>query len=396
VNRRHFLLAAGGLAAGGLRAAPAAKETVKLVSSLPRAGPDKGATDGMVNAVRLAIRERKGLAGGLKVELLDWDDAGDAGRWAAEQESGNADRAVKDEDVVAYLGPYNSGAAAVSMPVLNRAGLVQVSAACTAPGLTTKTDEGDPDVYRPSGKITFCRVCPTDATVGPLAASFARDGLKAKSVYLLDDGEEYGKSVATDFGKACERLKLKVLGRDSIDPRRDGFAAQAAGVKGRAPDVVFFGGTTHTGAGRLAKDLAAAGVTVPLVVPDGCYETAFLEDAGADALKNCYVTVGGADPALLTGKGAAFAKAYKEAFGAAPDGYAVYAYEAAGVVLAAVDRVKKRDREAIRRAVLATRDYEGILGKWGFDPNGDITLQQATVHNVEKGAFTPVKVLTLR
>jgi branched-chain amino acid transport system substrate-binding protein len=108
------------------------------------------------------------------------------------------------------------------------------------------------------------------------------------------------------------------------------------------------------------------------------------------------LVVGGVDPTLLTGKGAAFVKAFTEAYRAVPDGYAVYAYEAAGVVLAAIDRVRKKDREAIRKAVLATRDYEGGLGKWGFDANGDTTLQQATVFKVEKAGFAPVKLVTAR
>jgi branched-chain amino acid transport system substrate-binding protein len=395
VDRRAFLLTTGGLIAGARVGTAAPKETIKIVSSLPRRG--RNTTDGIVNGIRLALEARKGEAGGFKIEYLDWDDGNADGRWTAEEEAANARKAINDADVMAVIGPYNSGAAAISMPRLNEAGLVQVSPAATAPSLTKKVAglDGEPDRFRPAKRVTFCRTCPSDDVVGPLGAVFARDELKVRTVYVLDDGEFYGKMVATDFKTRCEGFKVKVLGHESIDSRSDDFAALAAKVKASAPDLVYFGGTAHTKGGPLAKDLAGAGVTVPFLAPAGCYEPAFIESAG-EAVKSCYVTAGGVLPARLTGKGAEFVKTYKEKFREDPDPYAVYGYEAAGVVLAAIQRVGKRDREAIRKAVLATRDYDGILGKWGFDANGDNTLGHMTVFKVEKGEFVPVKVLSTK
>jgi branched-chain amino acid transport system substrate-binding protein len=395
VDRRAFLLTTGGLIAGARVATAAPKETIKIVSSLPRRG--LGMTNGIVNGIRLALEARKGEAGGFKIEYLDWDDSGPDGHWTAEAEAENARKAIDDADVMAVIGPYNSGAATVSMPLLNRAGLVQVSPAATAPPLTKKVagQDGEPEKYRPAKRVTFCRTCPTDDIVGPLGAAFARDEWKVRTVYVLDDGEFYGKMVATDFKARCEELKVKVLGHESIDIRSDDFAALATKVKGQAPDLVYFGGTAHTKGGPLAKDLAAAGVKTPFLVPDGCYEPAFIESAG-EAAKSSYVTAGGLLPAKLTGKGAEFVRAYKAKFGEDPDPYAVYGYEAAGVVLAAIQQVGKKDRDAIRKAVLATKDYDGIIGKWSFDANGDNTLQHMTVFKIEKGEFVPVKVLSTK
>ena len=74
--------------------------------------------------------------------------------------------------------------------------------------------------------------------------------------------------------------------------------------------------------------------------------------------------------------------------------YAIYGYEAAKVVLEAVKSVGKKDRDAIRKAVLATKDFDkGALGKWSFDADGDTTLQVITVSKIEDGKFKPVKVL---
>jgi branched-chain amino acid transport system substrate-binding protein len=132
--------------------------------------------------------------------------------------------------------------------------------------------------------------------------------------------------------------------------------------------------------------------------PDGCYENAFIESAGADVLNNrCYVTIGGTDPSQLTGPGAEFVKKYKEKFQTEPEAYAVYGYEAAKIVLEKIKEVGKKDREAIVKAVLGTKDFDkGALGKWSFDENGDISLQKLTISKVVDGKFKPVKSIDFK
>lgn len=412
MNRRTFLasalatgLSASGVSAsgvsGGLRpplAGADPKEKVKIVSSLPRVGSAKGQTDGIVNAIKMALADvEKGLP--FEVVYEDWDDAtARAGTWAAEKEAANAERAVADKDVMAFIGPYNAGAARVSAPILNKAGLVQVSPSVSWPGLTRSAPGGDsdePDKYRPGKKVTFCRVCPHDASQGPLSADFAADELKVKSVYVLDDKELYGSSVATGFKTRCAALKLKVLGHESVARGAD-LKALLKKVKDANPDLVYFGGTTQSGAPKLATEMKAAGVSCPLLLPDGAYEQAFVEAAGEDVLGalKVFVTVGGINPAHLKGAGADFVKRYTMKYDKAPDAYAVYGYEAAAVVLEALRAVGKRDREAVRKAVVGTKDFEkGLLGKWSFDADGDTTLQPLTVTAIEKGKFRAVKVL---
>jgi branched-chain amino acid transport system substrate-binding protein len=132
------------------------------------------------------------------------------------------------------------------------------------------------------------------------------------------------------------------------------------------------------------------------MVPDGCYESAFIAAVGADAFDTlkCFVTVGWMDPAQLKGVGADFVKRYKEKHGKAPEEYAAYGYEAAAVVLEALRVMGKKDREAVRNAVVGTKNFDkGLLGKWSFDADGDTTLQPLTVTTIEKGKFRSVKVM---
>jgi branched-chain amino acid transport system substrate-binding protein len=400
MDRRTFLALAASSAALPASARED-KKVIRIISSLPRTGSAQGQTDAIVNGIKMAIADYDGKVAGFEIKYSDMDDAtAIEGQWTAKMEAVNAMEAVEHRDVMAYIGPYNSGAAKVSIPILNEAGVVQVSPACTWPGLTKKMKgeekSGEPDIYRKSGKVTFCRVCPHDASQGPLTAAFVAKELKAKSVYVLDDKELYGKMVADGFVEACKKLKLKVLGHESIDSRATSYKELMAKVKKAAPDAVFFGGTSQSGGPQLAKDMKNDGPDCPLVVPDGCYEEAFLKGAGAENLNGrCYATIGGIDPSQLEGAGAAFVKRYKKEFKLEPEAYALYGYEAAKVVLEAIKAVGKKDREAIRKAVLATKDFDkGVLGKWGFDADGDTTLQHLTVSKIENGKFVPVKTFT--
>ncbi|HEV3137170.1 MAG TPA: branched-chain amino acid ABC transporter substrate-binding protein, partial [Pirellulales bacterium] len=116
---------------------------IKIVSSLPRTGSAKAQTDTIVNGIKIALAEADSKAGGFEIAYADWDDAtAGAGQWTAEAETANAARAVRDPDVMIYIGTYNSGAAKISMPILNKAHLLMISPANTWPGLT-KPDKGD-------------------------------------------------------------------------------------------------------------------------------------------------------------------------------------------------------------------------------------------------------------
>lgn len=398
MNRRDFL--AAGLAATALPAFAQQKGTIKIVSSLPRTGSAKGQTDGIANAIRLAIDEAKGTIAGFKIEYRDLDDASaETGQWEAAKEADNARSAATDADVMAMIGPYNSGAAKVSMPILNEAGLLHITPAATWPGLTTKVPgdkPGEPDIYRPSKRVTFCRVVPTDFIQGVLSADFAHDDLKVKSVYILDDKEVYGQGVASLLKKRCEELKVKVLGHESINTAAPNYAALMAKVMAANPDFVYFGGTSQSGGPQLAKDAFKAGLKCPLMFPDGCYEEAFIQAAGAENVNGrCYVTIGGIDSSQLPERGKAFVKRYAAKYKREPEAYAIYGYEAAKVVLEAIKTAGKRDRAAVLKAALATTDFDkGALEPWGFDANGDTTLKQLTVSKIEDGKFKPVKLVT--
>ncbi|HEY2759544.1 MAG TPA: branched-chain amino acid ABC transporter substrate-binding protein [Pirellulales bacterium] len=371
-------------------------KTIKIVSSLPRTGSAKPQTDTMVNAIRLALDEVGYKVGDFTITYKDLDDAtASAGQATDDQEMANALEAANDQDVMAYIGPYNSGVARGSMRLLNQAGLLMISPANTAVGLTKPGlgEKGEPKKYRPSGKINYFRVVPADDLQGDCAAQWARD-MDMKKVYVLDDKTAYGKGLADIFEKRAKALGLSIVGRDSLEPNTQEFRSKITQILSKEPDLVYFGGTTQTKGGQFCKELYDADFKGKLMVPDGCMENAFIDAAGPkNANDHVYVTFGGVVPSKLTGAGKEFVDKYKAKYGNMPEAYALYAYEATKVVLDAIRKAGVKDREAILQAARQTKDFPGALGTWSFDENGDTTLKKLSGSVVHDGQFEFVKML---
>lgn len=387
-------------------APPPRSETaeIKIVSSLPRTGSARGQTDTIVDGIKLALHEVQSTVtlGGkpYKIQYLDLDDAtAAAGQWTAEAETTNARLAKSDPDVMVYIGTYNSGAAKLSMPILNRAQILMVSPANTAPGLTKpNTGERDePMRYRPSGEVNYVRVVPTDDLQGPAAAEWAKS-MNCQKIYVLDDNEVYGKGVADLFESHARKIGLDVLGRASIDFKSPEFGALMTKISQNTPDLIYFGGTTQTKAGQLAKDMVKAGMTkCKIMGPDGTYEEAMITSAGADICNDrFFCTFGGLTPDKLadTPGGKKFVEQYQELFGKLPsEAYALYGYECCRVALEAIRKAGVKDRAAICKAGREIKNFPGVTGVWSFDANGDTSLQTMSGIGVRNGKFYSAKIL---
>ncbi len=376
------------------------KGTIKIVSSWPLTGQAEKVGTDSVKAVQMAIADHGGAAGGYAIEYEPLDDATAAkGAWDSAKESENANKAIADPDVMVYLGTFNSGAAKVSIPILNQAGLVMISEANTWPGLTKKiegmTDANEPDVYYPTGKRNYARVVPADDLQGAIAAQWAKD-LGAKKVYILDDTELYGHGIALIFADSAKKLGLEVVGGpEGIDKKAPDYRALMTNIRSKAPDLIFFGGITENNAGKLVQDMRAAGMTdVMFMGPDGIFTQGFIEAAGA-AGADAYATFGGVPASQLEGKGADWYQRFKEQYNEEPEAYAVYAYEAATVALNAIDKAGTKDRQAILEAVLNTKDFDGLLGTWSFTDTGDTTLKTMSGNQLKDGKWEFVQTLEI-
>jgi branched-chain amino acid transport system substrate-binding protein len=147
--------------------------------------------------------------------------------------------------------------------------------------------------------------------------------------------------------------------------------------------------------------VAARGVR--FIGPDGLLEEEVLKGATCDAAMavDMRITFAGLPFEKLKGVGAKTYQTYKERYKIEPTAYALYAAEAARVALDGIKRaapqldkaIAAKDvaaaREAVRQAVAATKNFEGINGKWSFDENGDVDYETMSGYKVVK-ADTPL------
>src|SRR5215211_1921015 len=141
-----------------------------IYSSLPLQGAAREQNVAIVNGAKLALEQAGGRAGKFAIEYKSLDDStAQAAGWEPGATTANARRAAQDDAAIAYIGEFNSGASALSLPLLNESGLLQISPGNTAVGITS--DEpgaaaGEPDKYYPTGKRTYARLLPKDTVQG--------------------------------------------------------------------------------------------------------------------------------------------------------------------------------------------------------------------------------------
>src|SRR5262249_8973207 len=155
---------------------------------------------------------------------------------------------ANDNQVLFVVGPYNSSVAQAEIPVSNGAGLMQCSPANTATTLT----KGDAAVAlrktNPS-KIAYVRLATTDDNQGAGGADIVFNTIGAKSAYVLDDTQTYGKGLADGFTTAYTKLGGTIIKRDGVPDKTTDFTSTVTAIKGANPPAVFYGGVTTSGLG---------------------------------------------------------------------------------------------------------------------------------------------------
>lgn len=365
-----------------------ADKVIKIYASWPMQGSMIPEGKAMLNAAQMALDEVKGQVAGYKIEMVFLDDASPTtGSWDGTIEANNALKAIADNQALVYFGTYNSGAAKVSMPLTNEAGMAMITPANSYPGLTKPGyGPGEPGIYRPTGKVNYFRTFGADDFQGASGAAWAKC-MGFKKVYILDDRQLYGKGIADVFEKSAKALGLQVVAHDGIESVNIDFRALLTKVKASGADLVYFGGLVDSGGPQIAQQMDALGLFklgMKLLSDDAMYSDAVPKAVSPEVLNGkLYVTF--ASPALdklPTDVGKNFYKNYKAKYGADPIGWSIYSYNGMLVVLDSIKRAapaldKATDVKAKRAAVLdamrVTKDLDGVSGKITFDANGDPT-----------------------
>jgi branched-chain amino acid transport system substrate-binding protein len=380
---------------GGGETGGAAK-TVTVYSSLPLQGASRPQTTAMVQGIELALEQSGGKAGDTTVKYQSLDDStAQAGSWTPEATQANARKVAQDETAAAYIGEFNSGASAVSIPILNEAQVPQVSPANTAVGLTSDepgAEPGEPEKYYPTGQRHYVRIVPKDTIQGAaLATLMKQDGCTA--VQMTNDKEVYGAGLARNIESAAESQGLKIISNEAIDKNQPNYRSVAAKAKSAGADCFVYSGITANNAVQLYKDFSAAIPDAKLYGPDGVAESGFADpkEGGipADVAAKVKVSVATLAPDEYPPEGQEFFSQFSEKYGEDnPDPYAIYGYEAMRLVLDAIERSGTGEKADIISALFDTKDRQSVLGTYSIDENGDTTLTDYGIYKIDGGELT--------
>ena len=396
--------------AGGGSSSSASGKTVDIYSSLPLQGASTSQTLPLVNGIKLALSQAGNKAGQWTVNYQSLDDStAAAGKWDPGQTAANARKAATDPKAVYYIGEFNSGASEVSIPILNQAGIPQVSPANTYDGLTTSlpgTAPGEPQKYYPTGTRTYLRIVPIDS-IQAASDLIAMKQAGCTKVAVANDKQAYGAGLAKLLELEKGSYGITITSNTGIDPTTPNFRSYASTIQGQGADCFYFAGITANGAVQITKDVNSAIPKAKIFGGDGVCSDSYTAaakggvPASIDPLIQC--TVATQDLTAYPG-GKDFLAAYQAKYGTAnPDPYAIYGYE---VMKLGLDTIAKlgaqgNSKSDVLKALFATTQRNSVLGTYGFDKNGDTTLKSYGLYKVGANGepvffktITPTKTVT--
>ena len=389
------LAAAGaGLAgcAGGAPSSNVAEATggqLAIYSSLPLQGPSAGISRQIVGGEKLALRDAGGRAGDFKIGPVWLDDANpQSGEWSPDITSTNAKTAAQDTSTIAYIGDFNSAATAISLPLTNAAGILQVSPASPYQGLTRSLDAGqdEPERFYLSGKRTFARLQPGDM-VQAAAQVRLMSSLGVHRVYVIDDQDPFEIPLADLVASGAASAGIELVAHDSIATSVGAtYSGEVEKVLESKAQAVFFAGGGGAGTVALWRALHSADPHLLLLGSSSMAGEAFTSQIGA-AASETYLTTPVLPIGLYPLSGQRVLRDYAKTFAGEAGPYVLYGYEAMTVVLDAIRAagVHGDDRQSVIDGLFAVRNRNSVLGRYSIEANGETTLSRYGVDRVRHG-----------
>ena len=366
-----------------------AGKVIDIYSSLPMRGPAAAEAVPVLNGIKLALAQSGDKAGPFRVQYTPLDDSAGDGGWDASLTAANARKASADSRAVYYIGEFDDDASEVSMPILNQAGIAQVSPANTYVGLTTNalgSGSGGPP-YAPTGTRTYLRIVPNDS-VQAAADLLAMRQAGCRKVAIASDSEAYG----TGFARLIQLQKayygIDVVSFGPISPAARSFRPYAATLKSLHADCFLLAGVVSTIAVQVTDDVHAALPTAKIFGPQDMCTAAWTnpKEGGVAATVDPLIECTQVTLSLSAYPGAkAFLAAYRARHpGSDPSPYAILGYEAMRLALSTIAGLgdSGNSKSAVLSALFATAGHHSVLGTYSFDKYGDTTLRSVGLYKV--------------
>jgi branched-chain amino acid transport system substrate-binding protein len=392
--------ACGSSGGGGGSTKKISGTTLTIYASVPLQGASGGQGKAIEDGAGLAVDSVGGKVGKYTIEYKRLDDslastgAADEGKAAQ-----NARQAVSNKNTIGYIGEYNSGISKVTIPILNKAGIGQISPANTYVGLTTNepgSEPGEPNKYYPAQKRTYARIVPKDTIQAAALVSAAKEA-GCTSVRVWNSKTTYSAGLARNVVMVAPKQGIKVEGNDGIDPKAANYRSLAAKIKA---DCFIYTGEIESNGVQAVKDAASVPSVKSLFAGDGmCLNDTADPKKGipANIAPRFKCTIATLDPKAFGPEGKKFFKDYAAKYNeASPDPYAIYGYESMALLLDAIKRASAKGdvtRQAVIDEIFATKDRNSVLGTYSIDKNGDTSLTDYGIYKITAGKLTFDKVI---
>jgi len=349
---------------------------VKIGASAPLTGPQAHIGKDNENGTRMAIEDAnaKGvIIGGKKAhfELLSEDDQTDP------KTATIVAQKLVDAKVNGVIGHLNSGTTIPASRIYSDNGIPQISPSATAVAYTAQ------------GFKTAFRVMANDEQQGRVLGEFAVNKLGAKNIAVIDDRTAYGQGLADEFVKSAIANGAQIVTHQYTTDKAVDFSSVLTLIKGKHPDLVFFGGMDPQGA-PMVKQLKALALNTKFMMGDGGYTPKLIENAGA-AAEGIYASLPGVPLDQMPG-GKDFSARYQVKFKHPIQLYAPYCYDAVNVMIAAMQQAGST-QPAKYLPALAKIEYQGVTAKISFDEKGDLKGGAITLYQVQQGKWQPLETM---
>jgi branched-chain amino acid transport system substrate-binding protein len=389
-------LALGGCLGGEERSTRIQGDRVTVYSSLPRHGVSAAAARATAAGQRLALEDAGGRAGELDVRLVELNSAEPGERlWDPDVVSMNAKEAADDPRAIAYIGELDYGASAVSVPITNEAGVLQVS---PLDGLTslTRTPLGrpraGPERYYPEDERSFVRLVPADELVAETMMSRVRE-TGADSAAVLYDGEIHSRELGGILQALSRRDGPEPVETKEYRGRVDEIPDVVRDIAEDRPDVLLYAGIAGPGTGRILAQVDHALPGVPVYSTYGML--ARDPEVPIPAAPASVNTLGPIPPeSELPAEGRRLLTRLRETDGpdvARPE--ALYGYEAMRLVLDAIRRAGADRARVIAEALRIRERRHSPLGPYRVRATGEVETSSFALYVLRAGRFTFERML---
>ncbi|MFE4142801.1 ABC transporter substrate-binding protein [Peribacillus sp. YIM B13472] len=339
-------------------------DTIKIGANLELSGGTASFGQSAADGLKLAIDEinKEGIDG-KKLEIVKVDNKSDA----AEATSGSI-KLVSQDKVVAVVGSATS---------TNTLAQVQVAQDNKVPLLTPTAT--NPDITNKAGKLNdyVFRTCFIDPFQGTVAANFASDEIGAKTAAIyVDSASDYSKGLAAAFKEAFTAKGGKIVAEEAYVTKDTDFRSTLTRIKSAKPEFVFLPGY-YEEVGLILKQAREDGIDLPFMGGDGWDSPKVVEIAGADALKNTYIT-NHYSPEDEDAKIQDFVAAFEKEYDKTPDAFAALGYDTGYYLADAIKRSGDASPEKIRQALEDVKDLQLVSGTLNLDENHD-PIKSATI-----------------